>query len=127
MKKQFYGIKFPFSTENDLSLFDLNETKEESIRSQIIHIILTPKGQRLRNPNFGTNLIKYIFEPNDNYVWDNIKEEIRRQISFYLPEVIFNDIKLEHNTEEENSIYIYIDYDIEYNGIRTNNKTLVKI
>lgn len=128
MNKQFYGIKYPFNDESgQLTFFDINETKEESIRSMLLHIILTPKGQRLRNPGFGTDLIKFIFEPNDSDTWDDIKEEIKSQISFYLPEVIFNDINIEHNPEEENSIYVEIDYSIETEGVITRNKTLVKL
>lgn len=128
MSKQFYGIKYPFTNESDsLTFFDLNETKEESVRSMLLHIILTPKGQRLRHPNFGTDIIKFIFEPNDSDTWEDIKEEIRTQVSLYLPEVVFNDIKIIHNTEEENSIYLMIEYTVNSNGVRTKNKTMVKL
>lgn len=128
MIKQFYGIKYPFSEESDrLTFVDLNETKIEGVKSMLMHIILTPKGQRLRHPNFGTNLIKYIFEPNDAITWESIKEEIRTQVAFYLPEVVFNDINIQHNVEEINSIYIEVDYSININGSMTKNKTLVKL
>ena len=128
MSKQFYGIKYPFSEESDrLTFLDLNETKEEGIRSMLLHIIFTPKGQRLRRPEFGTNLIKYIFEPNDNETWSSIKEEIRKQVSFYLPEVSFEDINIVQNTEEPNNVYVEVDYSVEYNGRISKNKTLVKI
>lgn len=128
MSKQFYGIKYPFSNEsNRKTFFDLNENFEEGIRSMLLHIILTPKGQRLRKPDFGTDLIKFIFEPNDNNTWDNIKTEIRTQVSLYLPEVIFNNIEVIHNTEEANSIFLEIDYTINHNGQQINNKTLVKL
>ena len=128
MSKQFYGIKYPFSNEsNRKTFFDLNENFEEGIRSMLLHIILTPKGQRLRKPDFGTDLIKFIFEPNDNDTWDNIKTEIRTQVSLYLPEVIFNNIEVIHNTEEVNSIFLEIDYTINHNGQQINNKTLVKL
>lgn len=128
MSKQFYGIKYPFSEESDsLSFIDLNETKIDGIKSMLLHIILTPKGQRLRRPNFGTNLIKFIFEPNDSVTWDGIKEEIQKQVALYLPEVVFEDINLQHNLEEANSIYVEIDYSINHNGTMTKNKTLVKL
>ena len=128
MSKQFYGIKYPFSNEsNRKTFFDLNENFEEGIRSMLLHIILTPKGQRLRKPDFGTDLIKFIFEPNDNNTWDNIKTEIRTQVSLYLPEVTFNNIEVIHNTEEANSIFLEIDYTINHNGQQINNKTLVKL
>jgi phage baseplate assembly protein W len=128
MNKQFYGIKYPFSEESErLTFVDLNETEIEGIKSMLLHIILTPKGQRLRRPNFGTNLIKYIFEPNDAVTWDSIKEEIKTQVSIYLPEVVFENINIQHNIEETNSIYIEIDYSIHTNGSIIKNKTLVKL
>lgn len=128
MIKQYYGIKYPFSEESeDLTFFDMNETKQDGIKSMLLHIILTPKGQRLRHPNFGTDLIKYIFEPNDSSTWSVIKEEIRKQIALYLPEVSFEDIAIKRNLEEENSIYVEIDYSINQNGVNVKNKTLVKL
>lgn len=128
MEQQFYGIKYPFTTESKkLAFFDLNETREESVRSMLLHIILTPKGQRLRHPEFGTNLIRYIFEQNTEDTWDSIKGEIKREVSKYLPEVVFNDINILHNTEEEHSIYIEVDYGVEYYGKITKNKVVVKL
>ena len=128
MIKQYYGIKYPFSEESDdLTFFDMNETKQDGIKSMLLHIILTPKGQRLRRPNFGTDLINYVFEPNDSSTWSIIKEEIRKQIALYLPEVSFEDIAIKHNLEEENSIYVEIDYSVNQNGVNVKNKTLVKL
>jgi phage baseplate assembly protein W len=128
MNKQFYGIKYPISEESDrLTLFDMNESKEDGIKSKLLHIILTPKGQRLRSPNFGTDLIKYIFEQNDNETWVDIKEEIRKQISLYLPEVTFENINIIKNSNDEHEILIEIDYSFIDNGITKKNKTLVKI
>ena len=128
MSKQFYGIKYPFSEESDEPTFlDMNETKIDGVKSKLLHLILTPKGQRLRHPEFGTNLIKFIFEPNDNTTWNHIKEEIRKQVAIYLPEVIFNDINIVKNESVSNEIFVEIDYSIEDNGVMTKNKTLVKL
>ena len=128
MNGQFYGIKYPFSEESeDLTFFDMNETVDEGVRSKILHIIFTPKGQRLRQPEFGTDLIKYIFEPNDQNTWEHIKEEIRRQISRYLPNVTFNSINIITSEEDEHEIYVEIDDSVQHNGVSTHNKTLVKI
>lgn len=129
MSKQFYGIKYPFSEESDrLTFFDLDETKNDGIKSKILHIIFTPKGQRLRRPDFGTDLIRFIFEPNDGETWDMIKNQIRTQISMYLPEVTFNDISIIRNNEEdEHGIFVQVDYTVQTNGEISQNKTLVRI
>ena len=63
--KKYYGIKYPFSNDNDEEIYlDLDESYKDSIKSKVLHVLFTPKGQRLRDPNFGTDLIKYfIFSP----------------------------------------------------------------
>lgn len=128
MNKQLYGIKFPLSDEsNKLTFFDMNEKKEDSIKSMILHIVLTPKGQRLRQPNFGTELIKYIFQPNDSNTWDSIKDEIRKQISFYLPNVHLDTINIAKKNDDEHSVYVEIVYFVENNGMRNKNNVIVKI
>jgi phage baseplate assembly protein W len=128
MNQQFYGIKYPFSEESDsLTFFDLNETEDDRVRSIILHIIFTPKGQRLRNPNFGTDLIKFIFEPNDNYTWESVKEEIQKQISFYLPQVKFNNINVVPSEEDDREVFVELDYTVISEGTEKQNKVLVKV
>ena len=71
IKKQYYGIKFPFTDRNMEGFFvDLNSTIQDKVASEIAHVILTPKGTRLRRPEFGTDLLKYVFEPNDDMSWE---------------------------------------------------------
>lgn len=128
MTKQLYGIKYPLSEESeDLTFFDMNDNNVDGVRSMLLHLILTPKGQRLRHPNFGTNLIRFVFEPNDANTWNSIKKEIREQVALYLPDVVFEDINIHHNVEEMNSIYVEIDYSVKDNGKTIKNKTLVKL
>lgn len=130
MAKQFYGITYPFSDDSELNtLFDMNESKLNGVKSMVLHIIFTPKGQRIRQPEFGTNLIKYIYEPNDNITLSGVKDEIRKQISFYLPEVSFNDIKIVNGSEEgdDNSIFVEVDYSVKGSNTTTNHNVIVKI
>lgn len=128
MTKQFYGIKYPLSEESEkLTFFDMNESMIDGVKSKLLHLILTPKGQRLRHPEFGTDLIKFIFESNDNTTWGLIKEEINKQVSLYIPEIIFEDINIHHNLEESNSVYVEVDYSVNDNGRTVKNKALVKL
>lgn len=83
---QKYDIKFPFQTKSLLNTFvDLNITEMDSIKSQIMHLLFTPVGQRLRKPLFGSKLIQYIFNPNDTQTWDDVVSEIKTMISMYIP------------------------------------------
>jgi phage baseplate assembly protein W len=118
---QKYGIKYPFTTDNNDELYlDLNKTYGEGIQSQVLHIIFTPKGQKLRDPEFGTNLINYIFNPADSTTFESIKTEISSQLSKYIPSIEFRDISVYNNEDNDNSIVVFVEY-----GIKKGNKTEV--
>ena len=44
---QKYGIKYPFTSDNDEGIYrGLNKTDADNIKSQVLHLIFTPKGQK---------------------------------------------------------------------------------
>ena len=112
--KQHYGIKYPFTLENDDELYmDLNVTKEESLKSRLLHVIFTPKGQRLRNPDFGTDLIKYIHEPADETTFERLRSDITQQVYKYVPDIVFKDISIYDDEKSENGKIVIIHYTIK--------------
>lgn len=112
--KQRYGIKYPFQLENDEELYmDLNDTLEESLKSRLLHVIFTPKGQRLRNPDFGTDLIKYIHEPSDETTFERLRNDITEQVYKYVPDVVFKDISIYNDDKSENGKIVIIHYSIK--------------
>ena len=115
---QKYGIKYPFTSDNEDGIFlDLNNSLADGVKSRVLHVIFTPKGQKLRDPNFGTDLIKFIFQPNDNITMEGIKNEINNQIMKYVPEVIFKDVRIYKSDGEKNEIIVSIEY-----GVKNGNK-----
>jgi phage baseplate assembly protein W len=118
---QKYGIKYPFTTDNDDGTYiDLNKTFADGIQSQVLHVIFTPKGQKLRDPEFGTDLIKYIFSPKDSFTFGDIKNEISSQISKYVPSVEFREISVYNDENDEHGIVVIVEY-----GVKNGNKTEV--
>ncbi len=41
-----YGINFPFRNSLTGNFLDLSETKDEEVRTNLIHLLLTRKGSR---------------------------------------------------------------------------------
>lgn len=126
---QKFDIKYPFTSDNEDSLFlDLNDTYEGKVRSSVLHVIFTPKGQRLRKPDFGTDLIKFIFNPNDGETLENIKSEIRESISKYVPGVSFDDISIydDENSNDHGKIVI-VHYRVKKGITETEDTVAVKI
>lgn len=94
-KIQRYGIKFPISvSREDNTLFDLNYSLVESVKSDLLHVLFTPKGQRLREPEFGTNLIKFIFNPNTTDSWSEIVSEIKTAVERWIPNCSLGEIEV---------------------------------
>ena len=117
-RQQKYGIKYPFTSNNDDNIFlDVNNTEIDGTKSKVLHVIFTPKGQKIRDPEFGTDLIKYIFSPNDNESASEIKSEIADSIKKYVPEVEFRDFKVFKDETDDNSIIVTIEY-----GVKIGNK-----
>lgn len=115
---QKYGIKYPFTSDNDNGTYiDLNESFGDGIKSQILHVLFTPKGQKLRDPDFGTDVIKYIFSPSDAITFNSLKSDISEQISKYVPSVVFRDISI-YKDEEDGNIVVMVEY-----GVSKGNKT----
>ena len=107
--KQRYDIKFPFTENNEEGLFlDLNNSVEDKALSDLVHVILTPKRSRIRRPDFGTDLMKFIWEMNDDTLWNDIRDEIKDSVSKFVENVTLNDIIILRDTNNDNKIVISI-------------------
>jgi phage baseplate assembly protein W len=67
------NIAFPFDiTSGEIKIADYAESIKQSVKI----ILLTRKGERIMNPEFGTNLKRYLFEPINQTVREIIKTEV---------------------------------------------------
>lgn len=122
---QYYGIKYPFTVTNDENYFtDVNYTLKDKVKSILMHVIFTPKGQKIRDPEFGTDLIKFIFEPNDNESWESVKNEIMDVVKKYINGVTVNDISMLETNDDSHQLYVRVDYSVS-NGIKTITDSLI--
>ena len=111
MPTQRYGITFPFIDSSEGFFLGLNTDTDSEVRSNLIHLILTPKGSRYYLPDFGTNLSKYIFEMMDTTTKISIEREIREAVAKYIPSLTINsvnvktaeDLKAEEKLNEQNN------------------------
>jgi len=98
-----YGINFPFRDSFTGNFLDLSDTKDEEIRSNLIHLLLTRKGTRYFLPDFGTRLYEYIFEPLDGPTFSDVEAEIRQSVEKYIPGIKITSIKIvDASMDEEN-------------------------
>jgi len=110
--KKYYSINFPFTADAPENFYvDLASDPYVGIKQDLMHLLFTPKGQRLRNPDFGTNLMRQIFEPNDDVTFGDIKIEMQTVISKYFPNVSITTLDVIPDAENR-SVTINLAYDI---------------
>ena len=75
-----FGINFPFQHSVAGTYFGLTYQSKDEIRASLLHLLLTQKGTRYYDPDFGTEIYKYIFDPMDGETFENIREEVDTQV-----------------------------------------------
>ena len=104
---QALGISLPFNTAAAKRNVDTNyasgslsagsvfaqtfTTDEQSI-SNLKNLLLTRKGERIMQPNFGTTIFDSLFESNTDALINNLKSSLRDDIEFWLPYIILDRI-----------------------------------
>lgn len=92
-KTQHYGIKFPIQiVSEEGKCLDLNLTKAQMVKSQLMHVLFTPIGQRIRQPNFGSNLIQFLFNPNENETFSDVMVTLKQIVKKWIPDCILENI-----------------------------------
>ena len=75
------------------------------------NILLTPRGSYLHDPEFGSDLYKYVFEPSDDSTVDGIKREVIDRISLYDDRASIEDVNVSiSNNGKRISLSILINY-----------------
>lgn len=126
-KGKYININYPFKDSHKGFFLDLNADDNSAIKADLMHLILTLKGQRLYNPDFGTNLLRYIFEPEDGYTLEKIKTEITTTVKKYLPKLVINEISVEQSTENDYAAVVRIDYQITDDVFTTSDFVIINI
>lgn len=114
------GVSIPF---NSPSVFNQTYTTSDQIKSNIINFVLTNKGERPLNPNFGTTIRQQLFEVLTPTSIDNLSNSLRTELTLNFPTVNFQQIIVSPNYDE-NSMTITINYYILNGNVNTINITL---
>lgn len=128
IKKQYYGIKFPFTANNLNGFFlDLNLDLKDKVASEIAHVLLTPKRSRIRKPDFGTDIIRYIFSDNTNMSWNSIEKEAKENVSKYVPNADLKSIEVVKSTNDDNAVFLHLIYDVKKGNAVETNEMAIKL
>ena len=115
MASRFINIDFPFKNSPKGFFLNLNDNDQRAIKADLMHLLLTRKGQRLYNPDFGTDLLRFIFEPNDTLTLTDIQEEVSASVKKYIPNLSINNLTVTQSEYSEYAATIRVEYTITDN------------
>lgn len=111
------NIKFPIEDDKEKNnLFMLNYVTKNALTSDLKLLLLTKKGQRYYMPDYGTNLLKFIFEPEDSDTNDQIIADLRESVRTYMPEITISNVRFYNKTDvgyedlQDTEIRVFIDF-----------------
>ena len=112
----YIGVQFPLSYGGTYGFFNQSKTVFEQVKSNIRNLILTNLGERIFQPELGSNVQSIIFEniTNDliSDVRDKVEEAVREAISQWLPYVILNEVNVFQDENNPNKVFLQIEYSI---------------
>ena len=89
---------------------DLLVKKEDAaVKQAILNLLLTQKGERIYDREYGSDLKSHLFEPLDFGTAGTIKDEIVRTLTNYEPRVTIDECVVEPNMES-NGFDVQLDF-----------------
>ena len=116
----FIGISLPLDYGSQ-GFFNQTKTTLQQVGHNIQNLLLTQKGERLGNPNFGSNLMRILFEPNNEDIEVKIEESIRSSMSEWLPFVEVIEVKVKSDPYKENQVNVKMNFTV---GVNKNVQTV---
>ena len=114
------GVTLPLRRGNN-GYFEVSYTTKEQIKSNIKALLLTQKGERLMQPNFGSDLQKCLFEPIGKNLDSLIEDSIMQAIDTWMPYVTIESIvyDTDNTLKDRNRIDLELKYSLKYSNSQT--------
>lgn len=106
------GITLPIQIGN--TAFNQSFTTAEQVKSNIKNLLLTKKGERVVQPEFGSGLQSLLFEFNDGELSEKIETTITQALEQWLPYVTAESIDIEqtNDNKDRNLVNVSISFSI---------------
>ena len=104
------GVSLPFNGPS--GPFNSTYSTKDQIKSNLINLLLTNKGERVMNPEFGADLGTALFEGINENLVEVIQNLINTNAAIFVPEVQITDILVDINTPDNNAVSVTVKYKI---------------
>jgi len=107
-----YAPTLPLS-QDDENGYQLIQTAIGVVKQNLRMLLLTNPGERIMMPDFGVGIKTYLFEPNGEATYGNIRSAINTQVEKYMPFVKVQDVVFDAPENMPEKVRIGLIYDIQ--------------
>ncbi len=99
------GVTLPFNNPN--GIFFMSTTNKIQVMSNLKNLLLTSKGERYFQPEFGTDIRSILFEniTDEDDFTNRIRDTIENAISIWLPYLVVTQLTVTLNLSEDGRVY----------------------
>jgi phage baseplate assembly protein W len=108
------GVSLPFN--GPYGPFNSTYSTQTQIKSNLLNLLLTNKGERVFNPEFGCDLGRALFEGINENIVETITDLINTNVAIFVPEVQINNVVVDLNTPDNNTVSVTVNYRIRISG-----------
>jgi phage baseplate assembly protein W len=106
------GISIPFSKS---SAFKSTYSTKEQVKYNLINLLLTNKGERVENPEFGCDIKKSIFDFINTDNINKINNNIRIGVQTFIPEINLENVIITPEPDQ-NYVNVKVEYSMRISG-----------
>ena len=105
------GLSLPLKN-GDGGFFEQNFTSFNQAKSNLKNLLLTKKGERIAQPQFGSGLQSLLFEPIDSEFEIKITDTITESVEKWLPYITIEDIFIDisDSNKDRNKVGVEIKF-----------------
>jgi phage baseplate assembly protein W len=106
------GLSIPF---NKSSAFKSTYSTKEQVKYNLINLLLTNKGERIENPEFGCDIKKSIFDFINTDNINKINNNIRVGVQTFIPEINLENVIISPEPDQ-NYVNVKVEYSMRISG-----------
>ena len=112
------GITLPIQRGND-GYFAQSFRTFDQVRSNLKNLLLTKKGERILQPEFGSGLHDLLFNPATEKFEEDLETTINDSVAKWLPYVIVEDINIDISKEQTDNNQAKVSLKFKQEGDQT--------
>jgi phage baseplate assembly protein W len=108
-----YGITLPVK-RGEGGFFEQSFTSFDQAKSNLKNLLLTRKGERIMQPNFGTGLHSLLFEQADDNLEARLEQTITENVNYWLPYITIKgiDVEMTNELKDQNKVNMSLQFTV---------------